>query len=96
MVMSWKLCIFASENNKKKTDIMSRDDRANVNEYIYRFFLHIMDSSEAGVIADAMEDDVMTDIEETADKESWHSGDIEVAMKRVLLKRLVPEDYYDE
>lgn len=74
---------------------MNRKDIEYINEYVYRFFLHIMDSEDAGKIADAMEDDIARDIDETADSSLWNSGDIEIAMKRVLMKRIIGEDYDD-
>lgn len=55
-----------------------------VNEYIYRFFLHIADSVEAGKLAEAL-------LPEVADE--WDSsGDIDIALTRVLVKRLAGED----
>lgn len=74
---------------------MERKDIECINDYVYRFFLHIMDSEDAGKIADALEDDIARDIDETADSSLWHSGDIEIAMKRVLMKRIIGEDYDD-
>jgi hypothetical protein len=72
---------------------MDRERLFYINDYIYRKFLNFMDSEDAGKIADALEDDVARDIEETADKDKWNSSDIEIAMTRVLLKRVIG-DYY--
>ena len=47
-----------------------------------------MDSSEVSKLMGLMMDDVLKDIKETADPENWHSGDIEISIKRVLLQRL--------
>ena len=63
-----------------------------VREYIYRFFLHIADSIEAGKLAEALLQDVVEDIKETADPDEWGSGDIDIALTRVLVKRLAGED----
>ena len=43
--------------------------------------------SVGGDVADALTDDVVTDIKETAG-ENWHSGDVDIALMRVLKKRL--------
>lgn len=63
-----------------------------INEHIYRRFLTFMDSLEAGKLADALEDDVERDIDETADKENWNSSDVDIALTRVLLKRIADEE----
>jgi hypothetical protein len=63
-----------------------------VNEYLYRRLLNVIpDSIEAGEVANALQDEVMEDIAETADSDSWHSGDIDIALGRVLKKRLLNE-----
>lgn len=63
-----------------------------VSEYIYRFFLHIADSIEAGKLAEALLPEVVEDVERTADPDKWGSGDIDIALTRVLVKRLAGED----
>lgn len=63
-----------------------------INEHIYRCFLTFMDSIEAKKLADALQADVEQDVDETADKEKWNSSDIDIALTRVLLERIVPED----
>lgn len=70
--------------NEKQIDFVS--------EYIYRFFLHIADSIEAGKLAEALLPEVVDDIESTADPDEWGSGDIDIALTRVLVKRLAGED----
>lgn len=72
---------------------MEREQLLYINEYMYRKFLHFMDSEDAGKIADALEDDVARDIEETADKDNWNSSDVDIAMTRVLLKRVLGDEY---
>lgn len=72
---------------------MDREQLFRINEYMYRKFLNFMDSEDAGKIADALEDDVARDIEETADKDNWNSSDVEIAMTRVLLKRVLGDEY---
>lgn len=60
-----------------------------LNDVLYRRLLHVIpDSIEAGEAANALQDEVMQDIVETADPECWHSGDVEIALARVLRKRL--------
>jgi hypothetical protein len=49
------------------------------------------DSIEAGEVADSLLPEVVQDIEETADPELWHSGDIDIALARVMKKRLLNE-----
>lgn len=72
---------------------MTDRDKEYVNDYMYRMFLHFMDSEDAGKIADALQDDVARDIEETADGDNWNSSDVEIAMTRVLLKRVLGDEY---
>ena len=65
-----------------------------VNECLYRRLLNVIpDSIEAGEVANALQDEVMQDIAETADPDSWHGGDIDIALARVLRKRILGEDY---
>ena len=63
-----------------------------VNEYLYRRLLNVIpDSIEAGEVANALQDEVMQDIAETADPDNWHGGDVDIALVRVLKKRLLNE-----
>ena len=72
---------------------MNKKDKRFINEIIYRKFLSIgFDSIDAGSVADALTDEVVEDVEETADPENWHSGDVEMALARVLKKRLGIEE----
>ena len=69
---------------------MTKEQKKFINEHLYRRMLVLVpDSIDAGDIANALQDDVISDIEETADPEHWHSGDIDVALARVLKKRLL-------
>ena len=43
-------------------------------------------------IVDAVLDDVINDIEETADVETFNYSDVEIAFTRVLIKKLNVED----
>lgn len=43
-------------------------------------------------IVDAILDDVIKDIEETADVETFNYSDVEIAFTRVLIKKLNAED----
>jgi len=64
-----------------------------VNEYLYRRLLNVIpDSIEAGEVANALQDEVMQDIAGTADPDNWHSGDIDIALARVMKKRLLSTD----
>jgi hypothetical protein len=72
---------------------MQKNSKQFVNDYLYRRLLHVIsDSIEAGEVANALQDDVMQDIAETADPDNWHSGDIDIALSRVLKKRLLSEN----
>ena len=72
---------------------MNKKDKQFINEIIYRKFLSSgFDSIDAGSVADALTDEVVEDVEETADPENWHSGDVEMALARVLKKRLGIEE----
>lgn len=60
-----------------------------LNDVLYRRLLQVIpDSIEAGEVANALQDEVLQDVAETADPECWHSGDVEIALARVLRKRL--------
>lgn len=72
---------------------MDKKDKQFINEIIYRKFLSVgFESIDAGRVADALTDEVAEDVEETADPENWHSGDVEIALARVLKKRLGIEE----
>lgn len=72
---------------------MDKKDKQFINEIIYRKFLSVgLDSIDSGRVADALTDEVVEDVEETADSENWHSGDVEMALARVLKKRLGIEE----
>lgn len=71
---------------------MEKNDKEFVNEVLYSRLLYVIpDSIEAGDVANALQDEVMQDIAETADPDNWHSGDIDIALSRVLKKRLLNE-----
>lgn len=60
--------------------------------YIAYIFLSFMDSREANALADKIIKAVITDIKETADwsdydDDEYCSGDIELAVGRVLMKK---------
>ena len=72
---------------------MNKKDKLFINEIIYRKFLSIgLNSLDAGSVSDALTDEVSEDVEETADPENWQSGDVEIALARVLKKRLGIEE----
>lgn len=71
---------------------MKKNSKEGVNDYLYsRILILVPDSIEAGEVANALQDDVMQDIKETADPDNWHSGDIDIALSRVLRKRILKE-----
>lgn len=48
----------------------------------------ISDTFDRNAIIDVILDDVYHDVNETADLENWHNGDVRAAIVRVLKKRL--------
>jgi len=66
-----------------------RRDLDFVNEIIYRDFLSFMSGETAGEIADALQDEVWEDIQETANPNTWGGDDVEKSMERVLRKKLL-------
>lgn len=72
---------------------MNKKDKQFINEIIYSKLLSIFfNSIDTGSVADALTNEVVEDMEETADSKNWHSGDVEMALARVLKKRLGIED----
>ena len=67
---------------------MDKKSIAFINELVYRRFLNFMDSEDAYLITESIIEDVIQDVAECADAEGWHSGDVEIAVTRVLKKRL--------
>ena len=63
-----------------------RERKEIVNNYLYRFFLHIMDSREATALSDKLAPIVAKDIEETADEE-FNDCDINIGLTRVLMNK---------
>ena len=47
-----------------------------------------MEMDEVDKIYNAIEEDVIKDIEECAHPEYWHAGDVRIAIQRVLFKKL--------
>lgn len=66
---------------------MKREDREYIKTYMIREIFSFMDSRDAEKIIDKMLPAVVKDINETADLEDWSNGDIDIAVKRVLLKK---------
>ena len=64
--------------------------REIVNDIIYRFFLNIADSCDAGELAEMLTDDVLEDVQTSADSTidgvCW--GDVHIGLTRVLKARL--------
>lgn len=71
---------------------MEKNSKEFLNEFLYRRLLYVIpDSIGASEVANALQDEVMEDIAETADPDNWHSGDVEIALGRVLKKRLLDD-----
>lgn len=69
---------------------MTKKEKSFVNDMIYSYLLLIIsDSREAGEVADALQDEVATDIEETADPDKWNSDDVKISLARVLRERIL-------
>lgn len=47
-----------------------------------------MDIGDAEKLYNALQKDICKDIEDTADPERWYDGDILIALKRTLFKKL--------
>jgi hypothetical protein len=52
----------------------------------------IMETSDAEAIADVISLDVAQDVSETADQQNWNSADVDIAIVRVLKKKLGIEE----
>ena len=59
--------------------------RAQVWDWFHNLSLDLQDANK---LTNAVIDDVVEDVKETADPKEWHSGDIDIALTRVLKKRL--------
>lgn len=68
---------------------MDNNGKKFIDEHLYRHFLHFMESADASELAAAITDDIATDIEETADSENWTSGDVDMALARLLLNTFI-------
>ena len=69
---------------------MDKEDRKFVKSNIIgELGMLLFDGSDCETIADSILDDVVTDIEETADEKLWNSSDVNISMKRVLMKRIL-------
>ena len=72
---------------------MEKNSKEFINEVLYRRLLCVIpDSIDAGEVANALQDEVMEDIAETADPDNWHGGDVDIALGRVLKRRLLNND----
>lgn len=67
---------------------MTDRNKEYINDYMYRMFMHFMDSSDAGRLSDELQDDVVSDIEETGDGDNCNWSDVDASMSRVLLRRV--------
>ena len=75
---------------KKK---MNKYDKAFAKESLKTIVAHFCDDIYDNYrIVDAVLDDVIKDIKETADVETFNYSDVEIAFTRVLIKKLNAED----
>ena len=72
--------ITEQKQNEKKEEIRSSLD--------YELSSLAPDNCDRNAIINAIIDDVCNDVDETADPEEWHSGDVCIALVRVLKERL--------
>ena len=59
------------------------------NNIIGNLSMMLFDNTECEIIANSILDDVVNDIIETADENSWNSNDISIAIKRVIKQRIL-------
>ena len=67
-------------------------DEEEIKPMIVSRLATIMETSDAEAIADVISFDVAQDVSETADPQSWNSGDVDIAIVRVLKKKLSIEE----
>lgn len=63
-----------------------------VDDMIIKRLSNIMEYSDAQAIAYAICDEVLEDVKETADQHNWNSADVDIALVRVLKKKLGIEE----
>lgn len=66
---------------------LTKEERAKA--FIFGCIDYRLDTELANFLTDEVYEDVM----ETADPENWQSGDVDIALNRVLKKHLGFEDY---
>lgn len=72
---------------------MRSEQKDYINSYLWRKIrILIPDGFESVNVAASLADEVIQDVEECAGPENWHSGDIDVAISRVLAKRLLGKE----
>ena len=71
---------------------MSMQERELVRDAVTNYFGQIMDMADAAKIAAAIEEDVVSDVEECAHRYCWHTGDVCIAARRALFNRLSIEE----
>jgi hypothetical protein len=76
-----------------KTKTMTKYDKDFAKESLKTIVANFCDDIYDNYrIVNAVLDDVIKDIEETADVETFNSNDVEIAFTRVLIKKLNVED----
>lgn len=87
------VCLEFDDGRKKKFKIdLVNDCFEGVNGMIVKRLSSIMEYSNAQAIAYSIYDDIVEDVKETADKDNWTSEDVDIAIVRVLKKRLQIEE----
>lgn len=76
------------EDNTPDAICVEERERATVKEILMdTLILTYIDHWELDELTDAILDDVITDIHESADPENWNSNDVIMALSRVLRKK---------
>ena len=69
--------------------IMKEDDIKFIRQIVFSLLLHIMDDfTDTEKIVDMFIDEVIEDVEETADPDNWGSEDVRIALARAIKKKL--------
>ena len=68
---------------------MKEDDIKFIRQIVFSLLLHIMDDfTDTEKIVDMFIDEVIEDVEETADPDNWGSEDVRIALARAIKKKL--------
>ena len=68
---------------------MKEDDIKFIRQIVFSLLLRIMDDfTDTEKIVDLLIDEVIEDVEETADPDNWGSEDVRIALARAIKKKL--------